>query len=172
MAERRRIAILLEDLYEELELWYPYYRLLEAGLEPVLVAPAEKTYHGKKGSYPARPDRLTGTVSAADFAGLVVPGGYSPDLMRRDPATIELVRRIGAAGKPVAGICHAGWVLISAGLVASKHVTSFHSIRDDMVNAGARWQDAEVVVDGNLVTSRTPADLPAFMVAFLKLLAA
>lgn len=168
MAEQRRIAILLEDLYEELELWYPYYRLREAGFEPVLVAPAEKTYHGKKGSYPARPDRLAETVSADDFAGLVVPGGYSPDMMRRDPATIELVRRIGEAGKPVAGICHAGWVLISAGLVTGKRVTSFFAIRDDMVNAGARWEDAEVVIDGNLVTSRTPADLPAFMVAFLE----
>jgi protease I len=170
MAARRQIAILLEDLYEELELWYPYHRLREAGFAPVLVAPADRTYLGKKGSYPARPDRTIGQVEAGDFAGLVVPGGYAPDLMRRDEATIEFVRRVGAAGKPVAAICHAGWVLISAGLVRGRRVTSFASIRDDMVNAGADWVDAEVVVDGNLVTSRTPADLPAFMKALLDLL--
>ena len=167
MVPARRIAILLEDLYEELELWYPYYRLREAGFEPVLVAPARKTYHGKKGSYPATPDRTIDAVAADEFAGLVVPGGYSPDLMRRDPATIALVRAVGQAGKPVAGICHAGWVLISAGLVAGKRVTSVKTIKDDMVNAGGQWVDAEVVVDGNLVTSRTPTDLPAFMVALL-----
>jgi protease I len=171
MTQQRRVAILLEDLYEELELWYPYYRLLEAGYEPVLVAPAAKTYHGKKGSYPARPDRTTDSVSADDFVGLIVPGGYSPDLMRRHQPTIDLLAAVGRQGKPVAAICHAGWALISAGLVAGKRVTSFHSIRDDMQNAGAEWVDAEVVVDGNLVTSRTPADLPAFMVALLERLA-
>lgn len=171
MTDRRSVAILLEDLYEELELWYPYHRLREAGFTAVLVAPAQKTYQGKKGSYPARPDRTIGEVTAADFAAVVVPGGYAPDLMRRDAATVELVRQVGVAGKPVAAICHAGWVLISAGLVRGKRVTSFSSIRDDMVNAGALWSDAEVVVDGNLVTSRTPSDLPAFMTALLALLA-
>jgi len=168
MSNGRRVAILLEDQYEELELWYPYHRLREAGWEPVLVAPQQRTYHGKKGSYPATPDRTIDEVGPDDFAGAVIPGGYSPDLMRRNEATIALVRELGRKGRPLAAICHAGWVLISAGLVAGKRVTSFASIRDDMVNAGADWVDEEVVVDGNLVTSRHPGDLPAFMVALLE----
>jgi protease I len=168
MTDGRHIAILLEDHYEELELWYPYHRLREAGYEPVLVAPERRAYTGKKGSYPARADRTVDEVSADQFAGAVIPGGYSPDLMRRHEGMIALVRELGRAGRPLAAICHAGWVLISAGLVAGKRVTSFHSIRDDMVNAGADWVDEEVVVDGNLVTSRHPGDLPAFMVAYLE----
>jgi len=107
-------------------------------------------------------------VKADDLAAVVVPGGFAPDLMRRDPAMVDLVAAVNAAGKPVAAICHAGWVLISAGIVKDRSVTSFHSIRVDMENAGGAWQDAEVVVDGNLITSRHPGDLPAFMVALLE----
>jgi protease I len=167
MHNGRKIAILVENQYEELELWYPYHRLREAGFEPVLVGPEHGTYVGKKGSYPCTVDRAVGEVAASDFAGLVIPGGYAPDLMRRSEATVALVREMGRGGQPIAAICHAGWLLISAGLVAGKQVTSFSSIRDDMVNAGADWLDEEVVVDGNLVTSRHPGDLPAFMVALI-----
>jgi len=170
MADAKKIAILVADHYEEMELWYPYFRLREAGFEPVLVGTDDTTYHGKKGHYPAKPDVTTANAQPADFAGVVVPGGYSPDMMRRDERMIELLREIGEAGKPVAAICHAGWALISAGLVEGKKVTSFFSIRDDMENAGAQWTDAEVVVDGNLITSRNPGDLPAFMPALLEAL--
>lgn len=170
MAKERKIGILVEDHYEELELWYPYHRLREAGWEPVLVGPRKKTYHGKKGSYPATADTTTADVDASRLAALVVPGGYAPDLMRRDPALLALVAAMDRAGRPVAAICHAGWVLISAGIVKGRRVTSFVSIRDDLVNAGAEWTDEEVVVDGNLVTSRHPGDLPAFTTALLGLL--
>ncbi|MBE0566697.1 MAG: type 1 glutamine amidotransferase [Krumholzibacteria bacterium] len=170
MAKERKIGILVEDHYEELELWYPYHRLREAGWEPVLVGPQKKTYHGKKGSYPATADTTTADVDASRLAALVVPGGYAPDLMRRDPALLALVAAMDRAGRPVAAICHAGWVLISAGIVKGRRVTSFVSIRDDLVNAGAEWTDEEVVVDGNLVTSRHPGDLPAFTTALLRLL--
>ena len=170
MAEERRIGILVEDHYEELELWYPYHRLREAGWEPVLVGPQKKTYRGKKGSYPAAADTTAADVDASQLAALVVPGGYAPDLMRRDPALVELVAAMDRAGRPVAAICHAGWLLISAGVVKGRRATSFSSIRDDMVNAGAEWTDEEVVVDGNLVTSRHPGDLPAFTTALLELL--
>lgn len=170
MAKERRIGILVEDHYEELELWYPYHRLREAGWEPVLVGPQKKTYHGKKGSYPAMADTTTADMDASRLAALIVPGGYAPDLMRRDPALLALVATMDRAGRPIAAICHAGWVLVSAGIVKGRRVTSFVSIRDDLVNAGAEWTDEEVVVDGNLVTSRHPGDLPAFTTALLGLL--
>jgi protease I len=162
MPEALKVAILLEDQYEELELWYPYHRLREAGHEAVLIAPEDRVYHGKKGRYPARPDRVVGDAEPADYAAVVVPGGYAPDLMRRSPAMIEFLHAVADAGKPVAAICHAGWMLVSAGLVAGRRLTSFSSIRDDLVNAGAEWVDAEVVIDRNLITSRHPGDLPAF----------
>ena len=117
---------------------------------------------------PGAADVAAADVKADDLAAVVVPGGFAPDLMRRDPAMVDLVAAVNAAGKPVAAICHAGWVLISAGIVKDRSVTSFHSIRVDMENAGGAWQDAEVVVDGNLITSRHPGDLPAFMVALLE----
>ena len=170
MADARRIAILVEDHYEELELWYPYHRLREAGFAPLLVGPRPGVFHGKKGSYPAEAEVAAEEVDPADLAALVVPGGYAPDLMRRHRAMVDLVRRVHDAGRPVAAICHAGWLLISAGIVDGRRATSFFSIRDDMVNAGAAWVDEEVVVDGNLVTSRHPGDLPAFTTALLKLL--
>jgi protease I len=171
MSDRSKIAILVEDLYEEFELWYPYYRLREAGYDPVLVGPERKTYQGKKSSYPAAADLAVADVDADELAAVVVPGGYAPDRLRRNDAVIALVADMDAADKPVAAICHAGWVLISAGVVQGREATSFSSIRDDMVNAGAEWVDREVVVDGNLVTSRAPADLPAFTTALIGLLA-
>ena len=126
----------------------------------------EKTYQGKRG-YPAHRGHQRGRALAADFDGLVIPGGYAPDIMRRSKKLLQLTREIFDAGKPVAFICHAGWVPISAGIVRGKRGTSVGAIKDDLVNAGMLWEDSPVVVDGNLISSRTPADLPAFMRALI-----
>jgi protease I len=170
MAGRRRVAILVEDLYQDQEVWYPYYRLLEAGAAVQFVGTGKAEYKGKFG-YPLKPDVAVGTVSAADFDGLIVPGGYAPDLLRRSPAVLQLVKETAARGKIIGAICHAGWVLASAGILRGKTVTCFSAIKDDVVNAGATFVDREVVRDGNLVTSRAPEDLPAFMRTFLEALA-
>lgn len=165
-----RVAILTENLYEEMELWYPYYRLKEASADVVLVAPqAGETYTSKHG-LPARSELAARAAHAADFDAVVIPGGYSPDHMRRNRDMVRFVREMDEAGKVVAAICHAGWMLASAKILSGRTMTSFFAIRDDMEHAGANWVDERVVVDGNLVTSRTPADLPAFLPAILKLL--
>ncbi|WP_439629150.1 type 1 glutamine amidotransferase domain-containing protein [Gemmata sp.] len=172
----KRVAVLVEQKYEELEVWYPVYRLREAGCEVVLVGPeAGKVYPSKLG-YPAKADAAAADVSADQFNGLVIPGGFSPDYIRRSGAMMKFVRDICAQGKPVAAICHGPWVLCSRILphgdtpLKGRRVTCFHSIKDDVLNAGATFVDQEVVVDGNLVTSRKPDDLPAFMVALMELL--
>ena len=153
-------------LYEDLELWYPKIRLEEEGARTVVAGTGEKTYQGKKG-YPINVDTSVDEIRAADFDGLVIPGGYAPDIMRRSQKLLQLTREIFQAGKPVAFICHAGWVPISAGIVKGKRGTSVGAIKDDLVNAGLLWEDSAVVVDGNLISSRTPADLPQFMKALI-----
>ena len=158
-----RVAILAETLYEDLELWYPYYRLREAGADVFVVGSGSaETYQSKHG-YPVTVDAEADTVTASQFDAVIIPGGYSPDHMRRHPGMVKLVREAHEQGKVVAAICHAGWMLASANIVRGRTATSFRSIKDDMVNAGANWVDREVVRDGSLVTSRSPADLPAFM---------
>lgn len=159
----KSFAVLVENVYEDQELWYPVQRLREAGAEVTIVGPqAGETYESKHG-YPAKSDKAAGEVSSADFDGVIIPGGYAPDRMRRHEAMVSFVRQASEAGKIVAAICHAGWMLCSAGVLQGKKATSFSAIKDDMVNAGADWVDREVVQDGNLITSRTPDDLPAFM---------
>ena len=153
-------------LYEDLELWYPKIRLEEEGARTVVAGTGEKTYQGKKG-YPINVDTSVDEIRAADFDGLVIPGGYAPDIMRRSQKLLQLTREIFQAGKPVAFICHAGWVPISAGIVNGKRGTSVGAIKDDLVNAGLLWEDSAVVVDGNLISSRTPADLPQFCKALI-----
>ena len=153
-------------LYEDLELWYPKIRLEEEGARTVVAGTGEKTYQGKRG-YPLTVDTDVDRIQAADFDGLVIPGGYAPDIMRRSQKLLQLTREIYQAGKPVAFICHAGWVPISAGIVRGKRGTSVGAIKDDLVNAGLIWEDSPVVVDGNLISSRTPADLPDFMKALI-----
>ena len=158
----KTIAAVVDELYEDLELWYPRLRLEEAGCTVIVAGPAAgATYTGKHG-YPCRVEAAFSDLRASDFDGLLVPGGFAPDKIRRDRHVLELTREVHAAGKLVAFICHAGWVLISAGILRGRRATSTVGIRDDMVNAGATWVDAPLVVDGNLVSSRTPADLPAF----------
>ena len=167
----KRVALLVDQLYQEMEVWVPLYRLREAGVEIVTVgAIADETYTSKLG-YPVVCNKSYGQVTADDFDGVVVPGGYAPDHMRRHAACLQLVADINKQGKLVAAICHAGWVLCSAhGMLKGRKVTSFFAIKDDMINAGAEWIDAEVVVDGNLVTSRKPDDLPAFNKACIEVL--
>jgi protease I len=153
-------------LYEDLELWYPKIRLEEEGASTVVAGTGEKTYQGKRG-YPLTVDTSVDQIRAEDFDGLVIPGGYAPDIMRRSQKLLQLTRDIYQAGKPVAFICHAGWVPISAGIVRGKRGTSVAAIKDDLVNAGMLWEDSAVVVDGNLISSRTPADLPQFCKAII-----
>lgn len=169
--EGKRIAVLAENMYQEMELWYPVYRFREAGAQVTIVGPeAGKTYTSKTG-YPVRSDAAARDVSAGDFDAVVVPGGYAPDYMRRSPEMVALVRDAYRGGKLVAAICHAGWMLVSAGLARGRRLTSFFSIKDDLVAAGAEWVDEPVVTDGNLVTSRMPADLPHFCRAVIDRLA-
>ncbi len=168
----KKIAILIDTLYQELEVWYPYYRLQEAGAVVCTVgAQAGVTYNSKLG-YPCACEKSYGEVSAADFDGVVIPGGYAPDHIRRHARANQFVREMDAQGKLVAAICHGGWVLCSAEILRGRRATCFFAIRDDLVNAGARYEDAEVVVDGNLVTSRKPDDLPAFCRAAIQVVAA
>jgi protease I len=163
----RRVLIFAAPLYEELELWYPKIRLEEEGATTVVAGLGEKVYQGKRGSYPVAVDTDVDRVDAAQMHGLVIPGGYAPDLLRRSARVLQVTRDIFAAGKPVAFICHAGWVPISAGIVRGKRGTSVSAIKDDLVNAGMLWEDSPVVVDGNLISSRTPADLGQFCRALI-----
>jgi protease I len=166
----RRVLLFAAPLYEDLELWYPKIRLEEEGAT-CLVAGLERTeYRGKRG-YPIRPEVTVDQVEAHDFDALVIPGGYAPDILRRSTRVLRLTREIFEAGKPVAFICHAGWVPISAGIVRGRRGTSVGAIRDDLTNAGLLWEDSPVVVDGNLISSRTPADLPHFCRAIIRALA-
>ena len=167
----RILAIVGED-YEDLELWYPKLRLEEAGAH-VTVAGARQghTYAGKHG-YPCTSDAAIGDMEASDFRGIVLPGGWMPDKLRRDEKVLNLVRECAAHGKLVAAICHGGWIPISAGVYRGVQVTGSPGIKDDLMNAGAIWEDAPVVVDRHFVSSRKTADLPAFMAAIIDHLAA
>ena len=157
----RRVIVLAEDMYEDLELWYPVLRLREEGAEVVIAGTGAPAYKGKNG-YPVTVDIAVDKLSAADFDAVVIPGGYAPDRLRRYPAVLSLVRDMFRQGKVVAAICHAGWVPISAGIMRGRRATCVAAIKDDVINAGAQYEDAEVVRDGNLITSRQPSDLGAF----------
>ncbi|MDP3911294.1 MAG: type 1 glutamine amidotransferase domain-containing protein [Gemmatimonadales bacterium] len=152
--------------YEDLELWYPKIRLEEEGASTTVAGIGEQTYQGKRG-YPVTVDTHVDQIDAGRFDGLVIPGGFAPDQLRRFEKVLQLTREIYQAGKPVAFICHAGWVPISAKILKGKRATSVRAIKDDMENAGVVWEDSAVVVDGNLISSRTPADLPQFCKALI-----
>jgi protease I len=170
LLEGKKVIILVEEMFNVFEFWYPFYRLKEEGVEVTVVGSGSaEVYTGKPGTQ-AKADVSADEVSAEEFDGIIIPGGYAPDMMRRYPAMIKLVKDFYTGNKPVAAICHAGWMLVSAGILSGKKATSFFAIKDDLINAGAQWVDQEVVVDGNLVTSRIPDDLPAFMKAFFGLL--
>lgn len=166
----RRILMFVDDVYEDLELWYPKLRLIEAGAHVTVAGPkAQHTYAGKHG-YPCRSDAAIDEMNAADFHGLVIPGGFMPDKLRRDAKVLSLVREFAAAGKLVAAICHGGWIAISAGVYRGVRVTGSLGIKDDLTNAGAIWEDAAVVVDRHFVSSRKPDDLPDFCRGILDVL--
>lgn len=166
----KRAAILAENLYEELELWYPFYRLKEEGAEVLIVGTGSSDNYTGKHGYPVRVNTTAERIKSEDIDCVVVPGGYAPDYMRRYPALLKLVRDAFDRGSVVAAICHAGWVLVSAGILKGKRVTCYSAIKDDIINAGAMYIDDEVVRDGNLITSRKPDDLPAFMSVVIKAL--
>lgn len=162
----KKVIILVENFYNDREFWYPYYRLKEAGTEVLVVGPAAGILYTGASGIQIKSEAAE-KVNPAEFDGMVIPGGYAPDHMRRHPAMVELVKNMVEADKVVAAICHAGWMLASAGVLKGKTVTSFFAIKDDMVHAGANYVDREVAIDGNIITSRTPDDLPAFMKAII-----
>ncbi len=170
--EGRRVGVLVEQQYQELEVWVPYFRLKEAGAKVLLIGRKKgQTYPGKFG-YPATAETDYAKTKAADLDALVIPGGFAPDFLRRYPEPARLTADVFKAGKLVASICHGAWILCSAGVLKGKKATSFCAIADDVKNAGARYVDEECVVDGNLITSRKPEDLPAFCAAIVSHLGA
>ena len=167
---KQTILCLVGPEYEDLEVWYPKLRLEEAGFAVPLAGIGEASYRGKHG-YPAPVDGHVNDYSAADIAGIIAPGGWAPDKLRRDKKVLSLVREVDEAGKLVATICHGPWILISAGILRGRTLTSTVGIRDDVVNAGATWVDRAVVVDRNIISARVPKDLPEFgraLVAWLE----
>jgi protease I len=167
----KAVLTFVDDIYEDLELWYPKLRLEEAGYAVRMAAKELKGYSGKHG-YPAAADLLLTDARTADFCGLLIPGGFMPDKLRRDEKVLSLTREFFEQGKLVAFICHGGWISISAKILKGKKATGSRGIKDDLENAGAIWVDEAVVVDGNLISSRTPQDLPAFGKALVEFLAA
>jgi protease I len=167
-----RVLMFVEDVYEDLELWYPKYRLREAGVEVVVAGPEAKVKYAGKNGYPCVSDAAIREMDSATFDGVVCPGGFMPDKLRRDPKVLSLIREFHERGQLVAAVCHGGWMPISAGVYKGAKVTGSPGIKDDLINAGAIWLDAEVVVDRHFVSSRKPDDLPAFCVGILEVLRA
>jgi protease I len=159
----KRAAVLVEQQYQEMEVWYPIYRLSEAGCKVTVVGPEAGQNYPSKLGYPCKSDRAARDVSADDFDLLVIPGGFAPDYLRRHEAVLRLVGDMAERGKVVAAVCHGPAVLCSTQALKGKRATCFFAIKDDVINAGANYVDAEVVRDGNLITSRQPDDLPAFL---------
>lgn len=166
----KKIIALIHESFEDLELWYPVHRLREEGCQVDIVGEkAGHVYHGKYG-VPCESTHAFEDINPADYDGILVPGGWAPDKLRRFPVVLDMVRTIYEADKPVGQICHAGWVLISAGILKGKTVTSTPGIKDDMTNAGAIWVDEASVVDGNIISARRPPDLPMYMKDYIKVL--
>ena len=161
------MLLLAADDFEDTELLYPLYRLAEEEVAVTVAGLDQRPVRGKKGHGPVPVDTTVGQVAEKDFDALVIPGGYAPDKLRRSEDVLALVRAFDAAGKPIAFICHAGWVPISAKILKGRRATSVAAIRDDMVNAGTDWVDEAAVIDGNLISARTPADLGPWMKALL-----
>ncbi|MDK9710178.1 type 1 glutamine amidotransferase domain-containing protein [Acidaminobacter sp.] len=167
---RDKILILTDDYAEDLELLYPYYRMIEAGYNVVMASDAGGRGLKGKNGVPYKSDVSWDDISGSEFVGLLIPGGWAPDKLRRNDKVKAIVREMNEDGKPIGIICHAGWVTISAGIMKGRTATSTPAIRDDMENAGCKWVNEEVVVDGNLISSRAPMDLPAYMKAFIQVL--
>jgi protease I len=167
MRNGQKVLVLAADLFEDMELLYPVYRLREEEVEVTIAGLTADAVTGKKGHGPVEVDTTVDDVDASAFDALVIPGGFAPDKFRQSKAVLSLVEAFNAASKPIAFICHAGWVPISAEIIKGRRATSVGAIRDDMVNAGADWVDEPCVVDGNLISARTPADLGPWMKALL-----
>jgi protease I len=167
---QRNVLILAADDFEDMELLYPLHRLIEEDVAVTVAGLDDHPVRGKKGYGPLPVDTTVDQVAEPSFDALVIPGGYAPDKLRRSDVVLDLVRAFDTAGKPIAFICHAGWVPISARIIKGRRATSVGAIRDDMVNAGADWVDEAAVVDGNLISARTPDDLGPWMKALLKAL--
>ena len=166
----KKVVLLAENNYEDLELWVPYYRLKEEGAEVTIVGTGSSQTYTSKHGYPVEVNKEAKEIDMSKYDGVVIPGGYAPDMMRRFPEMVKIVREANEKGKIIAAICHAGWMLVSAGILKGKKVTGVSAIKDDLVNAGANYVDEEVVRDGNLITSRKPGDLPAFCREVIKAL--
>ena len=168
MGNKKPVAILVEDQYQVLEVWYPILRLKENGIETKTIGTGTKESYGSKEGYPCKAELSIEKVKADDFSGVIIPGGFAPDFMRRNPKMAQFIKAVHDQGKVVASICHGGWMLVSAGILKGRKATSFFAIKDDLIAAGANWSDEEVVVDKNLITSRKPEDLTAFVVEIIK----
>ena len=166
----QRILVLVGDIYEDLELWYPKLRMIEAGAEVVVAGPEAGNIYAGKNGYPCKSDIALHEVDPATFDGLLVPGGFMPDKLRRDQLVLDIVRHFHEQQKLIAAICHGGWIPISAGVYKGIRVTGSLGIKDDLINAGAIWEDAAVVVDNHHVSSRKPDDLPEFCKGMLEVL--
>jgi protease I len=166
----KRFLVFVENIYEDLELWYPKLRLEEAGAHVTLAGPQAGTKYMGKNGYPCVADAAIADMESADFHGVVCPGGFMPDKLRRDRKVLQLVSEFAAAGKLVAAICHGGWIPISAKVYSGVRVTGSPGIKDDLVNSGAIWEDAPVVIDRNFVSSRKPDDLPDFCRGILQVI--
>ena len=166
----KKVALFVEELYQDQEVWYPLYRLREEGASVVTIGSGRAKEYKSKYGYPIKEDLSIDKAKPEEFDGVVIPGGYAPDQMRRHPGFASFVKKMVESRKPTGSICHGPWILASAGVLKGKKVTGFFAIKDDLVNAGATYLDQEVVQDGCLITSRTPDDLPAFMRTFLKAL--
>ncbi|TWU43090.1 putative cysteine protease YraA [Novipirellula aureliae] len=167
----KKILLLTGEIYEDLELWYPKLRFEEAGATTTIAGPEANTHYNGKHGYPCISDAAFSDVRESDFDALIVPGGFMPDKLRRDRLVLKLVQDFDSARKPIAAICHGGWIPISAGVYRGVRVTGSPGIKDDLINAGGIYEDAAVVVDGHHVSSRRPDDLPDFCKAVIKLLA-
>ncbi len=167
-SSQKKIAILVEDLYQVLEVWYPLLRLKEEGVAVQLIGTGSKDAYGSKEGYPADVDASIEDINPKDFDGVIIPGGFAPDILRRYEKIVQFIKQLHDDGKVVASICHGGWLLVSADIVKERKATCFFAIKDDLIAAGANYVDEEVVVDGNIITSRKPEDLPAFVVEIIK----
>lgn len=166
----RRLLIFVEDIYEDLELWYPKLRMIEAGAQVTVAGPEAHTVYKGKNGYPCKSDAAIRDMTVGRFDGVICPGGFMPDKLRRDGHVLKLVQEFATAGKLVAAICHGGWIPISAKVYKGVRVTGSPGIKDDLINAGAIWEDASVVIDRNFVSSRKPDDLPDFCRAIIHVL--